>query len=264
MIKSWKKFNESKNAVFFGGSDEFKEVLNKYVIVNEDIEDFFVDLHDDRNIETKLSRCSIDDIKKDSFRLFTILVFSKTYLNQKKNKSGHIQSKDYLKFLSEQVEDIKSIQESCNHFGEVDHSNLVLKEVSQCPFQGSGQNMKDYGQLIIYVRYEKIIESSEMFEAEIKFQNKENPLKNSLDKIAKKLIKSGIRKEHASNLLDIHPGCDDDEFDNIAIGFLTNDEIIVIAYISKKTNNVSYDDYEFDRAISDYESGFCSELLDLE
>jgi len=259
MIKSWEKFNEEKNTLYFEESDEFEEVLDKYAITDEDIKDFFIDLEDERNIETKLMRCSITDIKKNSFGLITILSFDKPYLNQKRNKRNHIQSGDYLKFLSEQVEDIKSIQESCKHFGEIEHLNIIFNEVSQEPFQGAGANMEEYGHLRLSVCFEKIIETSEMSEANTKFQNKENPFKKAIDKIAKELIKAGVKKEHASKLLDIHPGYEDME--DIYVGFLTDDEIIVIAYINKTFTDITYLEEEFARAVVDYENGLCVDRL---
>jgi len=260
MIKSWEKFNEKKNTLHFEESDEFEEVLDNYAVADEEIKDFFIDLNDERNIETTKTRSYIRDSKKDSFKVLTVLVFEKHYFNQQRSTRDNIQTKDYLKFLSEQVEDIKSTQEACKHFGKVEGLNLIINEVSMVPFQGAGKNTEDQGMLRIYVSYEKLIESTEMSDAKTKFQTKENPFKNAINKILEKLVKSGIRsKEHAEKLIDVHP--DHEEMEDIDIGILTNDEIIVIAYINKNFKDITYVVSALERAVDDYEYGYCSDIL---
>ena len=260
MIKSWKKFNEAvKYTLHFVESEEFEEVLNKYAYSKKDIKNFFTDLEDDRDIETKLVRCNAVTISNDNFKLIVTLSFTKSYKNPPRNSNNHVQTSDYLKFLSEQVEDIKSIEESCKHFAEVEHLKFIVNEVSQEPFQGAGANTGEYGHLGMWISYEKIIETTEMIEAKIRFQKKDNPYKKALNKIAEKLVEYGIKKEHAVKLLDINPG--HEKMNDVDVGFLSNDEIISIAYINKSFKDIEYLEAGIFRAVDEYESGYCSDIL---
>ena len=259
MIKSWEKFNEAvKYTLHFVESEEFEEVLNKYAYSKKDIKNFFTDLEDDRDIETNLIRCYAVDISNDNFKIIVTLAFKKSYKKPPRN-SNNVQTGDYLKFLSEQVEDIKSIEESCKHFAEVEHLKFIVNEVYQEPFQGAGANTEEYGHLGMWISYEKIIETNEMIEAKIRFQKKDNPYKKALNKIAEKLVEYGIKKEHAIKLLDINPG--NEEMDDVDVGFLSNDEIISIAYITKSFKDIEYLEDEILDAVGAYESGYCSDIL---
>ena len=259
MIKSFKLFNEGKkDTLYFQESDEYEDVLNKYAPTPKDISEFFTDLEDERDIKTKFVRCSGINIKEDEFKLVVAITLEKTYKNPVRNKRNHIQTDDYLKRLIEETEDIKSVQNSCKHFAEVIIPNISLDfsvdEVTQIPHQPG-----EYGHLMMWVSFTKVIKTNEMWEAEIEFNNKDNTYREALKIVAKELVKAGVKEKHTDLLLDIHPGYE--EMEDIDIGFSTDDKIITIGYITKSTGVIDYSEKNFAQAIVDYESGKCADVL---
>lgn len=250
MIKSWKKFNESK--IHFEESDEYRNLLHKYSIKKEDIKDLLDDLSDETDFQCKHVLNNIKKITDHSFVLLTTITMFKQY----KNPKGFKEHQDYLKLQSSDLDWVMKTAERISHTEETELSSY---EIERIPFQGAGNNTSDYDDLDLRVKFEKEILSDEINKAYQNFLKSDNPERNAYEQVIKKLIEIGIPEKHANKLIDAHP--DYEDMDYVMFGFMTNDEIVAVATYDKDKKQLFFDKRELERALDYYENGDCSDYL---
>jgi hypothetical protein len=253
MIKSFNHFNESKDVIHFEDSQEFHDVKMKYKLSNDMIKDYFTDLIDERGFEIKDINCGLGSIK-NGIQLSYRISFLKILQNPEERNS--VKSSNYLEFINEQVKDIKLINECLLRFSEVEELNIKFNNVIQVPFWGAGGNTKKTSEFEIIASLVQEIETNDLNTARESFKKSNNPAKVAYYKVIKILQDSGVTP--ADRLID---SVDHGE-GYIMFGFITDDEIIVIAdyHYDSKIGLVIHED-EVDRAISYYEDGYSDGTL---
>ncbi len=165
MIKSWKKFNESK--IHFEESDEYKNLKHKYSIKKEDIKDLLDDLSDETDFQCSSVQNFIKNITDHSFVLVTHIKLFKQYKNPNyiPNRDINIGAKvfqayqDYLKLQSSDLDWVMKTAERISH---TEETKLSSYEIERIPFQGAGNNNNEYDDLDLRVKFEKEILSDEI------------------------------------------------------------------------------------------------------
>ena len=190
MIKSWKKFNESK--IHFEESDEYRNLKNKYSIKKEDIKDLLDDLSDETDFQCNNVQNFIKNITENSFVLVTHLKLFKQY----KNPKGFKEYQDYLKLQSS---DLDWVMKTCQRISQTEETELSSYEIEKLPFQGAGNNNNDYDDLDLKVKFEKVIQSDEISKAYQNFLKSDNPERKAYEQVIKKVTELGIPKKHVKD-----------------------------------------------------------------
>lgn len=252
MIKSWQQFNES--SVYFEGSTEFLKVKEKYALKKDDILDLLQDLEDERDISCSSFQSRVSKFDDEQIVIKTCISFSKSYKNPK------FELNDYQSFLKQQMDDINQILTTCERIAKVEELEIIQKKIETAPFQGAGNNQKEYDELIVSITFQRIIETDEMFQAYRDFTKRDNPDREAYESVIKELVKYGIPQKDAEKLVDLHP--DWENMDYIIFGFMTNDEIFSIATYNKKEKRLFFERNEMIHAVEYYQQGDCSEYLE--
>lgn len=251
MIKSWQQFNES--SVYFEGSTEFLKVKEKYALKKDDILDLLQDLEDETDVRCINFQNRVSKFDDKEIQIRTWILLSKSYKNPKQDM------KDYQVFFKEQVNDINQILTACERISKVEELEIIQKKVETAPFQGAGNNQKEYDELIVSITFQRIIETDEMIQAHRDFTKRDNPDREAYESVIKELVKYGIPQKDAEKLVDLHP--DWENMDYITFGFMTNDGILSIATYNKKEKRLFFERNEMIHAVEYYKQGDCSEYL---
>ena len=265
MLKRYKDFiNESKPAYIFKDSEEYAVVIKKWGFKDEDINDYFEDLKDD-NIDVSYLQGTIESDKNEnpldiskSFTLILILGFTYKVDPIKEIESPYGSKYDmgsYKRFLDKQKTTVEKIEKYTERFISGENLKLLSNYVSKVPFHMTQDSRKN--EIQIYYRLSLEIESSDLYDAIKKFKSKDNPIAEAKDKIVNVLIQEGIIPEYAERLIDVHPGYQD--MDETEFGFMTDDEIIIIASIVN--GKLIFDNSKFRAAIDTFYDGWCADIL---
>ena len=250
----------SKNVINFNESDEFLKIQNEWKFSEEELENFFEDLNydgiyyeDTQHIKTWHKGKKVD-IKK-SFNLIISLKFITNFKEVKEKNNMQIYDFDsYNKLISKQNETLNKIQKYVERFVNAERLKIEDFFITKIPFYDNKKNI-----LEVYYKFVRKIISDELYKANVEFNKKSNPLKELYGNIIKRLVDSGIKKEHAEKLLDFEP--DYYEKEQFAIGFNTNYEVKMIGYYNNDSEQFYYDEEIFEEAIQDYKDGYCNDFL---
>ena len=245
MIKKFHKFLESLN---FSDSDELEEVKNKHRIPEEVIRDYFTDILDEGS-ELK-TNCSIYGTEK-GIKLYYNITVSKNIKNPENKHTVSV--KEYLKFIDDQVIFINQFNDCIDRFKIGEDVEVYFNNISEIPFWGAANNLKDFGTLSQIIAFTQEIETDDYRLSKDKFNKKDNPAKKAVEDVIKELEKNGIVESR--DLIEAQ------EIDgDILIGFTTDDEIIVVATWNEESG-LNYEEDEMSNAINAYKDGYCDEIL---
>lgn len=258
-ILNFKQF-ESKSALHFGDSQEFNQVKLKHRLSDEVIKDYFSDAIDlDFQIQIICGLQELTGKKPEEFKLNYVIRLIKYFKNpldvdkQKSTTNGYI---DYLQSVSDSI---KSVEECTELIKNSEDLEIVSSEVVQVPFLGAGNNLKENGEIYIVVKLSHSIVSDDLLIARNKFQSKVSPIKTAYEKIISMLDSAGVME--ARDLLDTNVYTNDDGREVTMFGFLTNDEIIVIAEFTEPQPGLQIDYSEFKMAVRAYHQGECNDVI---
>jgi len=254
MIKSFKSFFESKNAIHFGDSDDFNQVKLKHRLTEQVIKDYFSDVIDS-DFEIKIT-CGLWD-KANGFSLNYVIALTKNYINPVEPGKNSTSNKNYLKYLNDLTNDLKSIEDCTNLFKTSEDLENEIIDIHEIPFQGAGGNQRESDILRVIVKVTQVVESNDLVDARNKFHNSQSPIKVAYENLIKEL--DGYDVTEARQLIDTNHTVDDDN-EITLFGFLTDDEIIVVAKFTSDGKFI-IDDSELYRAIKYYHKGYCQETL---
>lgn len=249
MIKSWKKFNES---IHFEETDEFQKIKDKYYIKKEDIRDILDELSDETDFECERIINFIKNISDNSFTLVTKITISKKYKNYKGLN-------DYQNYLKSQYSDLDWVVKTSQRISQTEETEIIGYGLDKVPFQGTGNNSKEYDELDLKIIFEKEIQSDDINKAYKEFLKKDNPERKAYEQVIKRMIEMGIPENHAKILIEPHP--DYEDMDIIMFGFNTNDGINYIATYEKDKKQIFFDNKETLDSLHQYNSGDCSDYL---
>ena len=258
-ILNFKHF-ESKSALHFGDSQEFNQVKLKHRLSDEVIKDYFSDAIDlDFQIQIICGLQELTGKKPEEFKLNYVIRLIKYFKNpldvdkQKSTTNGYI---DYLQSVSDSI---KSVEECTELIKNSEDLEIVSSEVVQIPFLGAGSNLKENGEIYIVVKLSQSIVSGDLSIARNKFQSTMNPIKTAYEKVINMLDKAGVIP--ARELVDTNVYTNDGGREVTMFGFLTANEIIVIAEFTEPHPGLQIDDSEFNRAVSAYHQGECNDVI---
>jgi len=269
MIKSFQKFNESKT-IYFEESEEFFSVKDKHRMSDSVIKDYFTDLVDD-GFEIKIvvdmkAQSKIEDVEisVDGIRLSYLINLSKKVNNPCETAiylSRSINLKKYSDFIELQSNYIKIFDDCCDRICKSEDLNINTKFILNIPFWGAGGSNKELDDFKLSARFYSYVSTNDLIEAKKKFESTDTPIKKVYDKISKMLKDKGVLE--ADRLIDTQ---DVEEHEFIMFGFLTNDEIIVLADFYYENPQTSKDGLiihyeEIARAVRYYKDGYCSDYL---
>lgn len=247
MIKKFHKFFEALN---FSDSDELESVKNKHKISDEIIRDYFTELLDE-GAEFK-TNCNISGIK-DGIKLYYNIQVSKNIKNPYNPQKHKISEKNYLNFIEEQINFIKKFNECADRFKYGEDVEINFNNISEAPFWGAGNNSKEFSDISQIIQVIQEIKTDDYRLAKEEFNKKDNPARKAIEDVIKKLEEMGIKESR--QLIDTQ-----ENDDIIFIGFLTDDEIIVIATWNEEYGLI-YEEDELANAVNAYEDGYCDEIL---
>jgi hypothetical protein len=265
-ILNWNKFFESKS-IHFEESDEFKSVRDKHRISDSLIKDFFTDLIDEGfDLSTSVGMKSINKIEDvelsvDGIRISYYVKISKRIENPNKLGRSQIDLHKYSNFLELQTNYIKTFDLCCERISQSEDLSIAEKKIILIPFWGAGNSTKESDDFSLTAHFYSYVSTNDLIEARKKFEKTDSPIKKAYDKIVDILKKRGVSE--AERLIDTQ---DVEEQGFVMFGFLTNDEIIVLADFHYEEPQTSGDGLvihyeEVDRAIKDYKDGYCSDYL---
>ena len=266
MIKSFQKFNESKT-IYFEDSEEFYSVEDRHKLSDSLIKDYFTDLVDDGfeiqiAVEMK-AQSKVEDVEMsaDGIRLSYLINLSKKVNNPNETAKYNINLKKYSDFLDLQSNYIKIFDDCCDRICKSEDLNINTKFILNIPFWGAGNSNKELDDFKLSARFYSYVVTNDLIEAKKKFESTDSPIKQAYDKIVKMLKDKGVLE--ANRLIDTQ---DVEENEFVMFGFLTNDEIIVLADFYYEESQTSKDGLiihyeELDRAVKDYKDGHCSDYL---
>jgi hypothetical protein len=255
MIKSFKSFFESKNAIYFEDSEDFNQVKLKHRFSDQTIKDYFSDLIDS-DFEMKII-CGLFDKGGDGFILNYVIALTKNYTNPLEPGKNSTSNKNYLKYLNNLTNDLQSIEDCTNLFKTSEDLDNEIIDIQGIPFSGAGANQKETDVLRVIIKVSQVVKSNDLVNARNKFQNSKTPLKVAYENLIKQLDRGGVME--ARQLIDTNHIVDDDE-EIIIFGFLTDDEIIEVGRFTDEDGLILYDS-ELKRAIQSYHDGYCQETL---
>jgi hypothetical protein len=245
----------------FERTKEFINLVKKWGIDENKILNFFDDLIDDDVVfQQKQGIIKYED-DENKFEIVILLYFEYTFDKIEYNiNNGYLYNfSDYKRFIEKQNQIFSDIQRSVKIFTEAER--LIISNrgtgISKIPFYmlQDGRNSK------LMVEYKLIskIESSDVSIEYKKFKNMENPIGDYRDNLVSELVEEGIVPEFAEILIDVDPGYKESDF--VFFGFMTNDEIILIATYDNEEKKSKIDIIEFNRAIELFYDGYCSDIL---
>ncbi len=265
-ILNWSKFFESKT-IYFEDSEEFFSVQDKHKLSDSVIKDYFTDLVDDGfeiqiAVEMK-AQSKIEDVEMsaDGIRLSYLINLSKKVNNPNETAKYNINLKKYSDFIELQSNYIKIFDDCCDRICKSEDLNLNTKFILNIPFWGAGGSNKELDDFKLSARFYSYVSTNDLIEARKKFESTDSPIKQAYDKISKMLKDKGVLE--AERLIDTQ---DVEEQGFIMFGFLTNDEIIVLADFHYENPQTSKDGLvihyeEIERAVRYYKDGYCSDYL---
>ena len=266
MIKSFQKFNESKT-IYFEESEEFFSVQDKHRMSDSVIKDYFTDLVDDgfeiQIVVDMKAQSKIEDVEMgvDGIRLSYLINLSKKVNNPCETAKYNINLKKYSDFIELQSNYIKIFDDCCDRICKSEDLNINTKFILNIPFWGAGGSNKELDDFKLSARFYSYVSTNDLIEAKNKFESTDTPIKKAYDKISKMLKDKGVLE--ADRLIDTQ---DVEEHGFIMFGFLTNDEIIVLADFYYENPQTSKDGLvihyeEIERAVRYYKDGYCSDYL---
>jgi hypothetical protein len=247
MIKKFHKFFESSSLHFYE-SNEYEEVKNKHKIPDEVIKDYFMELLDEGSEFN--SDCNMSEVK-DGIKLYYNITISKNIKNPEYKHS--INTIDYISFIEEQSKFIKIVNNCVDRLKQGEDLETNFNRINQVPFWGAGNNTQEFGTLSQIIAFKQEIKTDDYRLAKEKFNKKDNPARKAIENVIKKLEEMGIKESR--QLIDTQ-----ENDDIIFIGFLTDDEIIVIATWNEEYGLI-YEEDELANAVNAYEDGYCDEIL---
>jgi len=247
MIKKFHKFFEALN---FSDSEECEEVKNKHKIPDEVIKDYFLELLDEGS-EFK-SECHFINEIKGGIKLYYNIQILKNIKNPYNFEKHKISTSSYLKFLEDQTNFITQFNICLDRFKNAEDIQINFNSITQVPFWGAGNNSKDFREISQTIQVTQEISTDDYRLAKEEFNKKDNPTRKAVEDVIKKLEGYGVVE--AKILIDTQ-----NIDDTTVIGFVTDDEIIVVATYSD--GRLSYNKQELSDAISAYEDGYCNEIL---
>lgn len=245
MIKKFHKFFEALN---FMDTDEHEAIKNKHRIPDEVIKDYFNDLLDEGS-EIEIN-CNMDGIK-EGIKLYYNITISKNIKNPQYKHT--IPTNEYLRFIEEQSNFIKLFNISLDRLKIGEDLDIKFNTITQIPFWGAGNNTQEFGTLSQTIAFWQELKTDDYRLAKEEFNKKDNPAKKAIEDVIKRLEEMGIKESR--QLIDTQ-----ENEDIIFIGFLTDDEIIVIATWSEEYGLI-YEEDELANAVNAYEDGYCDEIL---
>lgn len=264
-ILNFKQF-ESKAALHFGDSQEFNEVKLKHRLSDEVIKDYFSDAIDlDFQIDTQCGLYELTDKKPAQFKLnyvIRLIKYFKNPLDVDRSANRHklkSTTNQYISYLQSVSDSIKSVEECTELIKTSEDLEIVSSEIVQIPFIGSGNHLKEHGEIYIVVKLSQTVVSDDLINAKNKFQSTTNPIKTAYEKMISMLDSAGVMQ--ARELLDTNVYTNDGGREVTMFGFLTDDEIIVIAEFTEPHPGLQIDDSEFNRAVSAYHQGECNDVI---
>ena len=258
-ILNFKQF-ESKAALHFGDSQEFNEVKLKHRLSDEVIKDYFSDAIDlDFQIDTQCGLYELTDKKPAQFKLNYVIRLIKYFKNPLDVDKLKSTTNQYINYLQSVSDSIKSVEECTELIKNSEDLEIVSSEIVQIPFIGSGNHLKEHGEIYIVVKLSQTVVSDDLINAKNKFQSTTNPIKTAYEKMISMLDSAGVMQ--ARELLDTNVYTNDGGREVTMFGFLTDDEIIVIAEFTEPYPGLQIDDSEFNRAVNAYHQGECNDVL---
>lgn len=268
-IFKWSKFLESKT-IHFENSEEFYQIEDKYRLPDSLIKDYFTDLIDEgfeiRIAAEMFSQQKIEGTKMsdDGIKISYHIYFTKKIENPTSEYSRTTNSDKYKDFLNNQLNYISIFDECSDRIIKSEDLDVrTNKTIVEIPFTGAGNNLKEFGTFELRLSMYHYIITNDLIEAKKRFQKTDSPVKQAHEKVVKMLKERGVIE--AERLIDSQ---DIEELGFVSFGFLTNDEIIVIADFYHEDEEdlndkdrlvIHYD--ELDRAVKSYEEGYCSDNL---
>jgi len=258
-ILKFKQF-ESKAALHFGDSQEFNKVKLKHRLSDEVIKDYFSDAIDlDFQIQTQCGLEEIGGANPEGFKLNYVIRLIKYFKNPLDVDKLKSTTGQYIKYLQDVSDSIKSVEDCTDLLKTSEDLDLISSEVVQVPFLGAGNHLKENGEIYITVKLSQRIVSNDLAIAKNNFQSTMTPIKVAYEKIISMLDKSGVIE--ARELVDTNKYINDGGREITMFGFLTNDEILVIAEFTEESPGLQIDDEELARAVRYYHQGDCSDVL---
>ena len=261
MIKNFEKFFEASE-YDFRYSNERREVVKKWGISIETINDYLEDLKDD-NIYYTFSQGILDENKTDLSKKFQMIcMISFEYKFQLINELPEFSSTvynfgDYKKFITKQVEVLDKVENSVKRLMQGERLELIKKYVSDVPFYMIQDERKNSLKITYRLKFE--VESGDYQKAKDKFFKKPNPIGDAEDEVVKFFVDEGILPKFAKDLIDIDPGHKESKV--VMFGFLTNNGIYVVASYNKENEKLKFHEDEIANALKDFYDGYCSDYL---
>lgn len=230
MIKNWEMFNESDT--YFDNSPEFEKLVQKYALKKEDIKQFLDELEDECDFEIKrFSNGLVLNIDKDGFDVNISIKVSKTYKTEK-GFNG------YLNFLKEHTKDLEYYLKVMELIQETE--NLKDLKIKSNETQSNIDN-NTYNKMIeLLATFTQEIKTNEMQMALDEFTKTESIAGVILKKVIDELVKRGFDRSELIQKIDIDP--DWEEQNSISYGFMTDDDMYIVAEYDKKTKILGFDD----------------------
>jgi hypothetical protein len=246
MIKNFNKFCESVS-LNFEESEESDNIKDKLKIPDDVIRDYFIELTDEG---CELSTiCKISSIL-NGVKLYYNVTITKNIQNPQSKYS--ISNQDYLKYMNEQINFINTFNSCVDRFSQAEDLEIKFNNIIGVPFWGAGNNNTEFGILSQTIAFNQEIETDEYKKAKKEFNEKDNPLRKSVDSVINRLRKEGVKE--AEQLIDVQ-----NADTHWMIGFMTDDEILVIATWDEE--GLIYDEHDLSMAIDSYNRGDCDEYL---
>ena len=258
-ILNFKQF-ESKSSLHFGDSQELNQVKLKHRLSDQVIKDYFSDAIDlDFQIQIICGLQELTGKKPEEFKLHYILKLTKYFKNPLDTDKQKSTTNGYINYLQNVSDSIKSVEDCAELIKTSEDLKIVSSEVVQVPFLGAGNHLKENGEIYIVVKLSQSIVSDDLSIARNKFQSTVNPIKTAYEKVISMLDSADVMQ--ARELLDTDVYTNDGGREVTIFGFLTNDEIIVIAEFTEPHPGLQINDSEFNRAVSAYHQGECNDVL---
>lgn len=246
MIKNFNKFCESVS-LNFEQSEESDKIKDKLKIPDEVIKDYFIELIDEGSeIDIK---CNISSTINGVKLYYNVTIFKNIQNPQSKYS---ISNQDYLKYMNEQINFVKTFNSCVDRFSQAEDLEIKFNSIISVPFWGAGNNNTEFGILSQTIAFNQEIETDEYKKAKKEFNERDNPLRKSVDSVINRLRKEGVKE--AEQLIDVQNA---DTY--WMIGFMTDDEILVIATWDEE--GLIYDEHDLSMAIDSYNRGDCDEYL---
>lgn len=246
MIKNFNKFCESVS-LNFEQSEEFNKIKDKLKIPDEVIKDYFIELIDEGSeIDIKHTSSTINGVKL----YYNVTIFKNIQNPQSKYS---ISNQDYLKYMNEQINFVNTFNSCVDRFSQAEDIKINFNNIISVPFWGTGNNNTEFGILSQTISFNQEIETDEYKKAKKEFNERDNPLRKSVDSVINILRKEGVKE--AEQLIDVQNA---DTY--WMIGFMTDDEILVIATWDEESGLI-YDKHDLSDAIESYNRGYCDEYL---